>query len=198
MMFGCVGLVMIGYALGSRRASLLREAAVISEVGVILTQDDFKTLYAEVTKGLTEAQLAATNARITGSGTITNPNEKLLSDWYSAGSTSNKVFANNLIINSVTAATKTSAAPSSPETASVSCPVTTYAAFGHLYSHETAGKTWAAINKIDSWVRGALPAVGAPLSVRKLRDCYKNTLSHAEQKDFSDNAVVHMKAGATR
>merc|ERR1712066_683699 len=104
----------------------MREASMISEVGAILTQDDFKTLYAEVTKGLTEAQLAATNARITGSGTITNPNEKLLNDWYSAGSTSNKVFANNLIINSLTAATKTSAAPSSPETASVSCPVTTY------------------------------------------------------------------------
>merc|ERR1712190_471149 len=68
----------------------------------------------------------------------------------------------------------------------------------HFYSQETAGKTWPAINKIDSWVRGALPAVGAPLSVRKLRDCYKNTLSTANRKDFDENAVVHMKAGASR
>merc|ERR1712217_536159 len=92
----------------------------------------------------------------------------------------------------------TTSKSASADTASVKCPITTYAEFGHLYSRETAGKTWPQIEKVDSWVRGALPAVGAPLSVRKLRDCYKNTLSAAQQKHSSDDAVAHMKAGATR
>jgi len=168
---------------------------ISEDVGGILGKDDFKTLYAEVTQGLTEAQLAATNAHITGTGTDTSANVNLLKQWYTTASVSDKVFANNLIISSVTAATKTAPSPAQPETASVSCPVGNYAAFGHLYSDETSGKSWATINRIDSWVRGALPAVGAPLSVRKLRDCYRNVLSHAERKDFSDNAVAHMKAG---
>merc|ERR1712217_29704 len=191
---GCAALVLAGYALGSRRASLMSEKAKISEVGAILTQDDFKSLYAEVTAGLTDSQLTAMNAQITGTGTVTNPNVQLLKTWYAAGTTSNKVFANNLIIASVTSSSRTSTAPATAAT----CPVTTYAEFGHLYSHETSGKTWAAINKIDSWVRGSLPAVGAPMSVRKLRACYKNTLSAANRKDFTDNAVAHMKAGASR
>merc|ERR1711920_821666 len=98
---------------------------------------------------------------------------------------------------SMTASKPTAAAPGT-DTLSAKCPVTTYADFGHLYSKETAGQTWARIEQVDSWVRGALPAVGAPLSVRKLRDCYKNTLSTAQQKHFTDNAVAHMKAGASR
>merc|ERR1712187_609640 len=98
----------------------------------------------------------------------------------------------------MSAASKTTAATTSADTVSAKCPITTYAEFGSLYSKETAGKTWPQINKIDSWVRGALPAVGAPLSVRKLRDCYKNTLSTAQQKHFTDDAVAHMKAGGTR
>merc|ERR1712066_371459 len=122
----------------------------------------------------------------------------MLKVWYGKGSSSNKIFANELIVGSMSTAPKTSTAVTSTGIASTKCPITTYAEFGTLYSAETAGKAWTAINKIDSWVRGALPAVGAPLSVRMLRDCYKNTLSHAEQKDFSDNAVVHMKAGASR
>jgi len=199
VMCGCVALVMVGYALGSRRSTLIRNGGMVSEVGAILTEADFKSLYAEVTKGLTDTQLTATNAQITGTGTVTNANVNLLKAWYAAGTATNKVFANNLIIASVTAA-KTSTASTSTDTATIKCPatVTTYAAFGHFYSQETAGKTWPAINKIDSWVRGALPAVGAPLSVRKLRDCYKNTLTTANRKDFDENAVVHMKAGASR
>merc|ERR1712050_162595 len=148
--------------------------AMISEVGAILTEADFKTLYA----------------------TATNPNVLLLQNWYTAGTQSNKIFANKLIVASLTAA-KTSTAPSTATT-SATCPVTTYAAFGSLYSKETAGKTWPQITKIDSWVRLSTTAVGAPLSVRQLRDCYKNTLSTAEQKHFTDNAVAHMKAGAAR
>merc|ERR1711870_64697 len=95
-------------------------------------------------------------------------------------------------------ASRTATQSTSTDTASTTCPVTTYAAFGPLYSKETAGKTWAQITKIDSWVRLSTTAVGAPLSVRKLRDCYKNMLSTAEQKHFTDSAVAHMKAGAAR
>merc|ERR1712039_301139 len=116
--------------------------------------------------------------------TATNPNVKLLQTWYHDGTSSNKIFANKLIAASVSAKAATAPASPSADTASVKCPITTYAEFGHLYSRETAGKTWPHIEKVDSWVRGALPAVGAPLSVRKLRDCYKNTLSKAQQKDF--------------
>merc|ERR1711920_764443 len=164
----------------------------------ILTEADFKSLYVQVTSGLTDAQLALMNAQVTGTGTsVTNPNVKLLKKWYTDSSQSNKIFANKLIAASVSATTTATTAASSATT-SATCPITTYAAFGHLYSQETQGKTWAAINKIDSWVRGALPAVGAPLSVRKLRDCYKNTPSHTERKDFTDNAVAHVKAGAER
>merc|ERR1711920_243056 len=110
----------------------------------------------------------------------------------------NKIFANKLIAGSLSATKATGAATPSTETATAKCSITTYAEFGTLYSGETAGKTWAAIEKIDSWVRGALPAVGAPLSVRKLRDCYKNTLTTVQQKHFTDDAVKHMKAGAAR
>merc|ERR1712066_1185832 len=194
---GCAALVLAGYALGSRRSSLVSEEAVISEVGAILTEADFKTLYASVTASLTDAQLAAINGQITGTGAaITNANVQLLRTWYNSGTNSNKIFANKLIAASMT----TSRAPASTGTDTVSarCPITTYAQFGSLYSRETSGKTWAQINKIDSWVRLSTTAVGAPLSVRKLRDCYKNTLSTANRKDFDTNAVAHMKAGAAR
>merc|ERR1712183_570438 len=149
--------------------------------------------------GLTEAQLTTINGQITGGTPApTDQNVQMLKVWYAAGSSSNRIFANKLIVGSMSTASQTSTATTSADTVSAKCPITTYAEFGHLYSTETAGKTWTAINKIDSWVRGALPAVGAPLSVRKLRDCYKNTLSTAQQKDFTDGAVKHMKAGASR
>merc|ERR1711920_231670 len=196
---GCAALVLAGYALGNQRRSVLGDQAIISESGAILTQADFQTLYATVMKAeLTDAQRALTNEQITNNGaTVTNANVKLLQTWYNAATKSNKIFANKLIIASVSS-TSAKTVTEAPSTASVSCPVTTYAAFGSLYSKETAGQTWARIEKIDSWVRGALPAVGAPLSVRKLRDCYKSTLTTVEQKHFTDNAVAHMKAGAAR
>merc|ERR1711920_1107437 len=131
-------------------------------------------------------------------GTATNANVKLLRDWYSSSTTSNKVFANKLIAASVSTASTTSTKSTSTDTVSAKCPITTYAEFEALYSKETAGKTWPQITKIDSWVRLSTTAVGAPLSVRQLRDCYKNTLSAAEQKHFRDNAVAHMNAGAAR
>merc|ERR1712083_933245 len=124
-------------------------------------------------------------------------NVKLLKNWYADGSDSNKIFANKLIVKSVSSSSK-AAATTSTDTASAKCPISAYPEFGHLYSTETAGKTWARIEQIDSWVRGALPAVGAPLSVRKLRDCYKHTLTAIQQKHFTDNAAAHMKAGASR
>merc|ERR1711920_140454 len=191
---GCAALVMVGYALGKSRSNVVGDEAVISKVGAILSQDDFSSLYAKViATGLTNAELSAINSQITGTGTATNANVKLLKSWYADGTDSNKIFANKLIVKSVASSSKTST-----DTVTATCPITTYADFGHLYSKETSGKTWARIEQIDSWVRGALPAVGAPLSVRKLRDCYKNTLSTAQQKHFTDNAVAHMKAGASR
>merc|ERR1712217_60172 len=202
---GCIALVAVGYAFGSRRSSpLMDDGAVVSESGAILTENDFKTLYSEVTGkvGLTESQVATINSQITGgTPTPTDENVKMLMNWYTAASNSNKIFANKLIVESMSSTTKTAATPAAStdaDTASAKCPISTYAEFGHLYSKETAGKSWPAINKIDSWARRAIPAVGAPLSVRKLRDCYKRTLSTAEQKDFTDNAVAHMKAGAER
>merc|ERR1712039_332388 len=91
-------------------------------------------------------------------------------------------FANKLIVAPMSTATKASTAATSADTdiASAKCPITTYEEFGKLYSAETAGKTWPAINKIDNWVRDILPAVGAPMSVRKLRDCYKRVLSRLD------------------
>merc|ERR1711877_9436 len=103
-----------------------------------------------------------------------------------------------LIVDSVSSSSKTAAETPSIDTVTAKCPISTYAEFGHLYSKETAGETWAQIEKIDSWVRLGTTAVGAPLSVRQLRDCYKHTLTVAERKDFDENAVAHMKAGAAR
>merc|ERR1711920_502715 len=157
-----------------------------------------KALYAQVTASQTDAQLTAINGQITGSGApITNANVQLLRSWYTSATTSNKVFANKLIVASVSSSS-TAAKSASTDTVSTRCPVTTYASFGSLYSKETAGQTWAQITKIDSWVRLSTTAVGAPLSVRKLRDCYKHTLSAAQQKHFTDSAVAHMKAAAAR
>merc|ERR1712050_487753 len=105
---------------------------MVSEVGAILTEADFKSLYADATSGLTEAQLTAVNAQITGTGTATNPNVKLLKTWYAAGTSSNKIFANNLIISSLTAAKTSASAASTDKTVAV-CPISTYHDFGHLY-----------------------------------------------------------------
>merc|ERR1711920_1180047 len=155
--------------------------------------------YAQVTASQTDAQLTAITGQITGSGaTITNANVQLLRSWYTSATTSNKVFANKLILASVSSPSTTATRSASTDTVSAKCPITTYAEFGSLYSAETAGQTWAQITKIDSWVRLGTTAVGAPLSVQKLRDCYQNTLSAANQKDFRDNAVAHMRAGNTR
>merc|ERR1712187_429930 len=123
---GCAALVMVGYALGSRRSSQISEDSKITEIGAILTQSDFQTLYAKMTgTGLTDAQLSARIAQIVDStASVTNPNVKLLQTWYDKGTSSNKVFANKLIAASLTASKASSAA--SPETVSVSCPVTTY------------------------------------------------------------------------
>merc|ERR1712039_488851 len=200
---GCAALVMMGYALGSRRSILLSEDELISESGAILTEADFESLYRKVTAktGMSEAQLTTINGQITGgSPTPTDENVKMLKDWYIAGSNSNKIFANKLIVASMSTASKASTAATSADTdiASAKCPITTYEEFGKLYSAETAGKTWPAINKIDNWVRDILPAVGAPMSVRKLRDCYKRVLSRAQQKHFTESAVQHMKDGASR
>merc|ERR1712056_81199 len=162
-------------------------------------QSDFETLYTKMTTGLTDAELTArVESIVAGTPASTNANVKLLQDWYSSGTTTNKVFVNELIAASLSkskAATAAASASPSADTASISCPVSTYEAFGKLYSDETVGKTWEQIERIDAWVRRALPAVGAPLSVLKLRDCYKNVLSTADQMDFSENAVQHMKAG---
>merc|ERR1712050_755449 len=157
------------------------------------TEADFKTLYATVTASQTDAELTDINALITGTGTATNENVKLLRTWYSQATTSNKVIA-----ASVSKASTASTKSTSTDTVSAKCPITTYAEFGALYSKETAGKTWAQITKIDSWVRLGTTAVGAPLSVRKLRDCYQKTLSTANRKDFTDNAVAHMNARGAR
>merc|ERR1712050_371934 len=103
-----------GYALGSRQSLSLQKSGVIEEVGAILTEADFKSLYAEVTPAtLTDAQLTLINSQIVDSGaTITNADVKLLQTWYHAGTNSNKIFANKLIAASLT----------------------TYAEFGTLYS----------------------------------------------------------------
>merc|ERR1712039_441812 len=194
---GCAALVLAGYALGSRRASQVSEEAVISEVGSILSEADFKTLYASVTSSVTAAQLAAYNSQIAGTGpTPNNANVQMLRTWYSQGTNANKLFANKLIAASMTSAKASTA--SNPDTVTVRCPITTYGQFGKLYSDETAGKTWDQITRIDSWVRLSTTAIGAPLSVRKLRDCYEHTLSAADRKDFDTNAVAHMHAGNPR
>merc|ERR1711920_985377 len=128
--------------------------------GAIQGQDDFKTLYNQVMKtGLTEAQKSAINDQIVdNTATVTNANVKLLQTWYHGATKSNKLFANKMIIASLSTPAKTTAATTSTDTVTAKCPISTYAEFGSLYSTETAGKTWASINKIDSWVRGALPA----------------------------------------
>merc|ERR1711920_140252 len=120
-------------SVSSTSAKTVTEAPSIdttsASVGAILTQDDFKSLYATVLKTeLTAAQRALINEQITNNGaTVTNANVKLLQTWYNAATKSNKIFANKLIIASTSS--KTAEAPSA-DTTSVSCPVTTYAAFG--------------------------------------------------------------------
>merc|ERR1719203_2778938 len=92
---GCAALVLAGYALGSRQSLSMSEEAMISESGAILTETDFETLYKKVTgkAGLTEAQLTTINGQIIG-GTpaATDENTQMLTTWYAAGSTSNKIF----------------------------------------------------------------------------------------------------------
>merc|ERR1712113_930773 len=196
---GSAALVLAGYVLGSRQSTLLGEKAVISKVGSVLSEADFKTLYSTVTSGVNDAQLAAYNYQIIATGaTVNNANVQLLRNWYSGGTNANKLFANKLIAASMTSATKATTVSTGAETATVRCPVSNYRQFGKLYSDETAGKTWDEITRIDSWVRLSTTAIGAPLSVRKLRECYQHSLSAANRKDFDTNAVAHMHAGNPR
>merc|ERR1711920_931776 len=127
VVLGCVGMVMLGYALGSRESSWMQNEAVIEEVGAVLGQADFKTLYNQVMKtGLTEAQKSAINDQIVdNTATVTNANVKLLQTWYHAATKSNKLFANKMIIASLSTSAKTTAA-----TTSAKCPISTYAEFG--------------------------------------------------------------------
>merc|ERR1712039_559048 len=188
---------MFGDATGQNNCTAL--LAVQPSKPTHLSQADFQSLFEkEMAKVSTEAQQGLINEQIVdSSATVTNANVKLLQTWYDDATKSNKVFANKLIIASLSTPAKT-AAKTSTDTATTKCPVSTYAGFGSLYSRETAGKTWARIEQIDSWVRGA-PGVGAPLSVRKLHDCYKHVLTTAQQKHFTDDAVKHMmEAGKAR
>merc|ERR1711920_643947 len=124
---GCAALVLAGYALGRHRTSSVSDQAIISEIGAIQGQADFKTLYNQVMKtGLTEAQKSAINDQIVdNTATVTNANVKLLQTWYHAATKSNKLFANKMIIASLSTPAKTTAA-----TTSAKCPISTYAEFG--------------------------------------------------------------------
>merc|ERR1712050_166845 len=110
---------MVGYALGSRRSAKIIGTSTISEVGAILTESDWKTLYEKVmVSGLTDAQMTARIEQIVDSTVATtDPNVILLREWYSSVDNSNKIFANKLI-----AATLSSSTTSSARSSTVSSP----------------------------------------------------------------------------
>merc|ERR1711920_25079 len=202
---GAALLATAGYAAGSRNASL-RGIGYDGLVGdALLTVTDFNSYYNDLVKGVPCNEVIQTNNNIMQSTAIATgvniPQQQNLQSWYTNNAGQTAVLAKaqetmQAAFDQCSALTSsTLPTPSSKKTAPTGSSISSYSEFGHLYSHETAGKPWPEIIRIDGLVRENYLAIGATVAVRNLNRWYHHHATAAERKDFDDNVVAHMKMG---
>merc|ERR1711920_313664 len=208
---GAVGgalLATAGYAAGSRNAGVRGVGSNALVGDNLLTATEFSTYYENFVKGMSCAEVLQTNNNIMDSAAageptkgIKVPQQVIMYTWYKNSKTDTSVMAKaqKAMQGGVD---ECSASPSSKAAPAVTPPVPTgssflsYKHFGQEYSHQTAGKPWPEIMRIDELVRESHLALGASVAVKKLNHWYHHHATAAERKDFDDNAVAHMKMGA--
>merc|ERR1712238_21825 len=138
----------------------------ISEV--ISTRTEFEAAYNTYTRGLSPAALSAANFDIYDSKLAAgNAEVTALNNWYSNVDTVEQ---------------------------NCSTSISSYAEFGHCYSHATAGRPWAQIGEVDRQVRSASLSHGSSSEISVLWSWYKLHATVSEKHDFENNALVHMEA----
>jgi len=193
----CVALVGSGYLAGRGTAQSTQSLGnLIGEVGVPQTVEQAKTLYTQITRDMTFAEKAAVNMAVTQANAPTDANQALLHTWYSSGAAaSDKTVMQNFLYDALVAVDTGSKATAAPDAVPAHGSYGSYEAFGKTYSHETAGKTWPEITKIDAMVREVKLPIGCSATVRKLNLWYHNHLTATQRKHFDDEVVAHMKQG---
>lgn len=195
MLVGC------GFAIGRHGQAPVALNDVISKP--ILNKEAWVTAYNAYTAPLSATGVLTANNEIMAStcSTSTPIAVQELCTWYKAEST-NAIIKGHcqaaMTSQLQTAATPSAAAaPAKADPAPTGSSISSYSEFGHLYSHETAGKPWPEIMQVDEWVRETLHQT-ALVAVKKLSHWYHYHATPEQRKDFDDNAVAHMKLGATR
>lgn len=223
---GCMALAGGGYLAGRRAATSTESLDhMIGEVGTPQTVEEAKQFYTDITKDMTLAEKAAVNSGILvaavakaaascadatktnkadceGAGKVwtpevlaspSNANLVLLNTWYHQGAaTSDQTIMNHFLYDAlISAAEPTTKANPAPAQLDLS-----YQEFGDQYSHETVGKPWPEIVKIDESVREvSLPSSASP-AVQQLNHWYQHNANAEEKLDFDNRAVEHVQMGA--
>jgi len=199
-------LLLSGVAIGRQHPASLRGSGLgfISED--ISTRTQFEAAYNTYTRGLSPAALSAANTLIYTKGAPAGTAELIaLNKWYTdvktpaKGDSVDNIWAQHVMTTAfVNAAVPTAPAAPAKKTPSheqsCSTSISSYAEFGHCYSHATAGRPWAQIGEVDRQVRGASLSHGSSTEISVLWSWYKLHATVSEKHDFENNALVHMEA----
>jgi len=200
-------LLLSGVAIGRQHPASLRGSGLgfISED--ISSRTEFEAVYNTYIRGLSPAALSAANSDIYTSAPPAAGSAELvaLHKWYKdvnlvAGTDSvDQHWAQRVMTTAfVNAAVPTAPAAPAKKTPSheqsCSTSISSYAEFGHCYSHATAGRPWAQIGEVDRQVRGASLSHGSSTEISVLWSWYKLHATVSEKHDFENNALVHMEA----
>jgi len=193
-------LLLSGVAIGRQHPASLRGSGLgfISEV--ISTRTEFEAAYNTYTRGLSPAALSAANFDIYDSKLAAgNAEVTALNNWYSNVDTVDQNWAQNVMttafVNVAVPGAPAAPAKKTPShEQSCSTSISSYAEFGHCYSHATAGRPWAQIGEVDRQVRSASLSHGSSSEISVLWSWYKLHATVSEKHDFENNALVHMEA----
>jgi len=202
---GGMVLLSCGIAMGRYHPESLRGSSLDVIGEAISTRAEFEAHYNTYIQGLSPAPLSAANSAIYSTTAPLGPAELVaLNKWYTevgAGVDQNwaqhvmtTAFVNVAVpVPPTVPGKQTPSHPSHEHGCSTS--ISSYAAFGHCYSHATAGRTWAQISEVDRLVRGAsTPPGGSSNEMTVLWSWYSLHASAAEKHDFENSALVHMKS----
>jgi len=195
-------LLLSGVAIGRQHPASLRGSGLgfISEA--FSTRAEFEAGYNTYTHGLSPASLSAANTAIYTAAAPPSPAELIaLHEWYKgvaadgvdqhwAQHMMNTAFVNVAVPGAPAAPAKKT--PSNQHSCSTS--ISSYAEFGHCYSHATAGQPWAQIGEVDRQVRGASLPHGSSKEISVLWSWYSLHATDVEKHDFENSALVHMES----
>lgn len=204
-LLGGVILLSCGIAMGRYHPESLRGSSLDVIGEAISTRAEFEAAYNTYTRGMSPASLSAANSVIydTATDPAGPPELVALHKWYKgvgAGVDQNwaqHVMTTAFVNVAVPAppAVPAKKTPSHPSHEHCSTSISSYAEFGHCYSHATAGRTWAQISEVDRWVRGATtPPAGSSNEMTVLWSWYSLHASASEKHDFENSALVHMRS----